>query len=93
MQEMIYMPVEIIFERIMTALEFVKAMHYHDEGYEHDNDYGFPPELQGLSTFTQSSQPRPPSTKLNSPQPSPQSYPSLLDIPEAYHSKKGSAST
>ena len=29
---------------MMTALdlEFEKAMHYHDEGYESDNDYGLP---------------------------------------------------
>ena len=37
---MIYMPVEIVMARMMTALdlEFEKAMHYHDQGYENDND-------------------------------------------------------
>ena len=41
-QEMIYMPDEIILVRMLTVLdlEFEKAMHYHDEGYEGDNDCG-----------------------------------------------------
>ena len=32
---------EIVLARIMTAvdLEFEKAMHYHNEGYESNNDY------------------------------------------------------
>ena len=36
------MPDEIILPRMMTVLdlEFEKAMHYHDEGYESNNDYG-----------------------------------------------------
>ena len=36
------MPDEIFLVRMMTALdqEFEKAMHYHDEGYESNNDYG-----------------------------------------------------
>ena len=46
-KEMIYMPDEIVLARIMTALdlEFEKAMHYHDEGYESDNNYGLPPQV------------------------------------------------
>ena len=34
------MPDEIILARMMTALdlEFEKAMHYNDEGYERDNN-------------------------------------------------------
>ena len=45
MPKMIYMLDEIILARMMTApdLEFEKAMHYSDEGYESDNDYGLPP--------------------------------------------------
>ena len=41
---MIYMPDEIMLTRMMTALdlEFEKAMHYHNEGYESDNNYGLP---------------------------------------------------
>ena len=54
MQEMIYMLDAIILVRMMTAmdLEFEKAMHYHDKGYESSNDYGYHPELWGLSVFT-----------------------------------------
>ena len=26
-------------------LEFEKAMHYHDEGYKSDNNYGLPPQV------------------------------------------------
>ena len=38
------MPDEIVLARLMTTLvlEFEKAMHYHNEGYESDNDYGLP---------------------------------------------------
>ena len=38
------MPDEIVFARIMTALdlEFERALHYHVEGYDSDNDYGLP---------------------------------------------------
>ena len=38
------MPDEIVLARMMTALdlEFGKALHNHDEGYETDNDYGLP---------------------------------------------------
>ena len=41
---MTYMPNEIVLVRMMTALdlEFEKAMYYHNEGYESDNDYGLP---------------------------------------------------
>ena len=41
------MPDEIILARKMTALdqEFEKAMYYHDEGYESDNNYGLPPQV------------------------------------------------
>ena len=48
---MIYMPDEIILARMMTTLdlEFKRALHYHDEGYESGSDYGLPPESQGLS--------------------------------------------
>ena len=33
--------------RMMTALdlEFEKALHYHDKGYESDNDYGLPAQI------------------------------------------------
>ena len=36
------MPDEIVLARIMTALdlEFKRTLHYHDEGYDSDNDYG-----------------------------------------------------
>ena len=39
---MTYMPDEIVLARMMTTLdlEFEKAIHYHNEGYESDNDYG-----------------------------------------------------
>ena len=44
MQQMIYMPDEVILVRMMVALdlEFERVMHYHDEGYESDNNYGLP---------------------------------------------------
>ena len=40
--KMTNMPDEIVLARIMTAfdLEFERALHYHDEGYDSDNDYG-----------------------------------------------------
>ena len=40
--EMTNMHGETVLARIMTALdlEFKRALHYHDEGYESDNDYG-----------------------------------------------------
>ena len=42
LNEMTHSPDEIVLDRIMTALdlEFKKALHYPDEGYESDNDYG-----------------------------------------------------
>ena len=42
-----YMLDEIVLVRMMTALdlEFEKAMHYHDEGYESDTDCGFQPQV------------------------------------------------
>ena len=47
---MAYMPDEIILARMVTALdlEFERALYYHDEGYESDNDYGFPPCVMRL---------------------------------------------
>ena len=44
-EDMIYMPDEIILARMMTALDlgFEKAMHFHDERYDSDNDCGLPP--------------------------------------------------
>ena len=43
----IYMPNEIVLAKMMTALdlEFEKAMHCHNEGYENDNYYGLPPQV------------------------------------------------
>ena len=44
MQEMMYMPDKVLASMILALdLEFEKAMHYHDEGYESDNDCGLPP--------------------------------------------------
>ena len=42
---MIYIPDEIILVRMMTAsdLQIMKAIHYHNEGYDSDNDYGLLP--------------------------------------------------
>ena len=47
MQEMIYMPDEVILVRMMVALDlgFEKAMYYHDEGHENDNGYGSPHQI------------------------------------------------
>ena len=44
---MTYMLDEIILARMMTNLhlEFKRALHCHDEGYESDNDYGLPPQI------------------------------------------------
>ena len=41
------MPDEIVLARIMTVLdlEFERALHYHDEGYESDNEYGLPTQV------------------------------------------------
>ena len=42
---MTYMPDGIILARMMTTLdlEFKRALHYHDERYESNNDNGLPP--------------------------------------------------
>ena len=47
MQEIIYMPEEIILVRMMTALDLVseKAMYYHNEGYESNNNHEVPPQV------------------------------------------------
>ena len=47
LNEMTHMPDEIVLARIITALhlEFEKALYYHDEGYNHDNDYGLPAQV------------------------------------------------
>ena len=44
---MTYMLDQTILARKMTALdlEFERTLHYHDEGYESDNDYGLPPQI------------------------------------------------
>ena len=44
---MTYMSDEIVLARMMMALylEFEKAQHYHDEGYESDNDHGIPAQV------------------------------------------------
>ena len=41
---MAFIPDEIIIARMMTALdlEFERALHYYDDGYESNNDYGLP---------------------------------------------------
>ena len=96
MQEMIYMLDEIILVRMMITLDlkFEKAMHYHNEGYESNNDYGIPHQVtRAYLHVLKTSQLGPPSTQLNSPQPSALYQPSLPDIPEACHSEKGYGST
>ena len=42
--KMANMPDENVLAKFMTALdlEFERALHYHDEGYYSDNDYGLP---------------------------------------------------
>ena len=41
------MPDEIVLPRMMTGLdlEFEKGVHYYDEAYESDNDYGLPAQI------------------------------------------------
>ena len=92
---MMYIPNEIILMRMMTALdlEFEKVMHYHSEGYESDNDYGLPPQVIRpicvYSVFTTEASFDPAEfTTTQCP-----ISPSLPDIPETYHSKKGSDGT
>ena len=93
MEEMFCMPDVIIMVRMMTALdlEFEKAMYYHDEEYESDNDYGLPPQVMRpihiYSVFTTEAAFDPAGFTTTSAQ----SHPSLPDILEAYHTKKGSA--
>ena len=45
--KMTNMPDEIVLTRMMTALdlEFQRALHYHDEGYDSDNKYGLPGQV------------------------------------------------
>ena len=44
---MTYMPDEIILARMMTTLdlEFKRTLHYHDEVYKSNNDYGLSPQI------------------------------------------------
>ena len=45
---MTHMPNENVLARIMTVLnlKFERFLHYHDEGYESDNDYGLPTQVR-----------------------------------------------
>ena len=47
MEEMSFMPDEIISSRMIAALdlEFEKTLHYHDERYECNNHYGLLPQV------------------------------------------------
>ena len=42
--KMTNIPDEIVLEKIVTVLdlEFERALHYHEEGYDSDSDYGLP---------------------------------------------------
>ena len=44
---MTYIPDEIILAKMMTTLhlKFESGLHYHDEGYESNNDYGLQPQI------------------------------------------------
>ena len=44
---MTHMPDEIVLARIITTLdlEFEKALHYQDEEYESNSDYGLPVQV------------------------------------------------
>ena len=88
---MTYMTDDINLARGMTTLilEFERALLYHDEGYKLIMTIGYHPKSQGLSVCTSYSQQRPPLTWLTSLHPSTQSHPSLQEILEAYHAKKG----
>ena len=94
MQEKIYMLDEIILARMMTALDlkFEKAVHYHNERYESNNNYEFVPQVTRpvciYAVFTTEASFDTAEFTIAQPQ----SHPSLLDIPEAYHSKKWFAS-
>ena len=61
------MPDEIILARMMTALdlEFEKDMHYHDGGYESDNDYGLPAGVMRPVCIYSFLPLRPPLSQLN----------------------------
>ena len=92
---MTYMPDETILARMMTTqdLEFERALHYLDEMYESDNEYGLPSEITKpiclYSIFTTEASFHPADfTTAQCP-----SHLSLSDVLEAYHSEKGSAST
>ena len=86
---------EIVLARMMTALDlkFKKAMHYHDEGYNSDNDNGLPPQVM-RSVHIYSVLPlRPPLPWLNTREHNALSPLSHPDDPEACHSLQGSAGT
>ena len=63
---MTHMPDEIVLAQIMTSLDlkFERALHFHDEGYESDNDNGLPVQVMRPVCIYQSSPLRPPSTLL-----------------------------
>ena len=90
---MMYMLDEIILARIMTTLdlEFKSALHYHNEKYESNNDYGLPPQITGpihvYSVFTTQAS----FDLADLLQPGTQFHPSLPHVLEACHSLKGSA--
>ena len=64
---MTYMPDEIVLASMMTSLDlkFEEVMHYHDEEYESDNDYG----LQAHTQLGIPVQPRIPRPVIPSHQP------------------------
>ena len=79
---------------MMTTLdlEFKRALHYHDEGYKSDNDYGHPPQITRpinmYSIFTtESSFDHSNFTTAQCP-----ISPFTPNVLEACHSEKGSAS-
>ena len=47
---MAHMSDEIVLAKLMTTLdfEFKRDVHYHNEGYESDTDYGLPPHITSL---------------------------------------------
>ena len=85
------MPDETVLVRMVTALDldFERALHYHHEGYQSNNNSGLLPCITRPSTSTLCSQQRPASTQLTIQQPKASSCLSLQDIPEACHSEKG----
>ena len=53
--KMTNMPDEIVFVKIMTVFDedFERALHYHDEGYDRDNDCDLPgPFMRPVHVFT-----------------------------------------